>query len=141
VRGPGTVVVLGVAGLAIAALLGLSGYFVARETIALPATSLPAGDDLAPAPATTGQATQPQSRTGTTARTTPTPEETTPSRGTPPMTTGRAATETDDDRGRGRGRGRGGDDDDSSGSGSSGDDDGSSDDSGRGRNRGRGGDD
>jgi hypothetical protein len=110
------VVVLALAGLAVAALLGLTGYFVARETIALPATSLPAGDDLAPV--TTGQATRPR---------------------TTPATT-RERTETDDDDGgRGRGRGRGGDDDSS---GSSADEDRSgSGGSGRGRGRGRGGDD
>jgi hypothetical protein len=113
VTGRGTVVVLALAGLAVAALLGLTGYFVARETIALPATSLPAGDDLAPI--ATGRST--------TARTDTAP------------TTTRERTETDeDDGGRGRGRGRGGEtqrDDDRSGS----------DGSGRGRGRGRGGDD
>jgi hypothetical protein len=114
--GRGTVIVLGLAGLAVAALLGLTGYFVARETIALPATSVPAGEDLAP-----------PARSATTA-----PIDT-----TPPTT--RERTETDEDEGgRGRGRGRGGDDS----SGSSADDDRSgSSGSGRGRGRGRGGDD
>ena len=38
------VVLLGLAGLAAAALLGFAGYLVGRDTIALPATSLSAGD-------------------------------------------------------------------------------------------------
>ena len=94
------VVALLVVGLALASLLGLAGYLVTRDTIALPATAIPAGNELAP----------PRSTTTTTASTT--------TRGTT----------TDDDvdrdaeednsrpgsdssgRGRGRGRGRGGDD-------------------------------
>ena len=43
------IVLLGLAGLAAATLLGLAAHLVTRETIALPATSLSAGDSLAPA--------------------------------------------------------------------------------------------
>ena len=57
--GRGRLAALAVAGLAAAALLGLSGYVIARDTIALPATSLPSGGALAPSAATlSGAATE-----------------------------------------------------------------------------------
>lgn len=121
------VAALALAGLAVAALLGLSGYLVARETIALPATSLSAGERLAPPPATSRRAV------GAPARTVRRPSATATAAASTTATGGRA--EAGDDRRRRR-RGRG---DGTSGSGSgSGDASTSSDDSGRGRGRGRG---
>ena len=89
------VVALAVAGLVVAALLGLTASYLASDTIALPATSLAGGERLVPT--TTTRAT-------TTAATT----ESTP--------TGTSDDHGDDDgsgrkRGRNRGRGGGGDDD------------------------------
>jgi hypothetical protein len=135
------VLALGLAGLAIASLLGLTGYLVSRETIALPATSLSAGEGLAP---TTAAATR-RDRPATTADAGPTTAATTEREVEP------AGTEdSEDDSGRGRGRGRGGDSGSGSGSGSGSDSSGSGSDSsgsgsgdsgGSGRGRGRGGDD
>jgi hypothetical protein len=98
VSGRARTVALAVAGLAVAALLGLAASLVAQDTIALPATSLSGGGRLAPsAPATT--TTRP--RTTTTTRTT-----------TTQPTTGTGDDAGDDSgRGRGRNRGRGGGDD------------------------------
>ena len=119
------VALLGVAGLAAAVVLGLTGYLVSRETIAAPATSLSAGEGLAPTrpPARVAPpASRPQRRAGR------------PTRPTTTATTG-AATTTDDDDGSGRGRSRnrnrsgsddGSDDGSGSGSGSSGGSSGSS---------------
>ena len=130
----GRVVALALVGLALAGLLGLAGYLVARETIALPTSSLSADEPLAPpAPQrttaagtgrrpTTGAAASTTARTATTATTART------------STTERTRTGTTGDDDSGRGRGRGGDDD-RSGS------DSGSDDSGRGRGRGRSDDD
>jgi len=97
VSGRARTVALAVAGLAVAALLGLAASLVAQDTIALPATSLSGGGRLAPsAPATTR--TRP--RTTTTRTTTTQP------------TTGTGDDAGDDSgRGRGRNRGRGGGDD------------------------------
>src|SRR4029450_657173 len=95
-------------GLVFAAGLGLAGQLIARDTVALPAASIKAGDRLAPPqPPAAGAAPRraaPKTRTTAPARTTTTTKTTT--------------TSTDERSGRGRGRGRGGDD--SSGSGSSG---------------------
>ena len=134
------IALLGLAGLAAATLLGLAAHLVTRETIALPATSLSAGDSLAPAaPTARPRATAPQRdrAADTTAATT-----------RPAATTGEDS--SGDDR-SGRQRGGSGDDGGSGSSGStstgsssgsgSGSDDSGSDDSGRGRGRGRGGDD
>jgi hypothetical protein len=54
---------LGLLGLAVAASLGLAGYVVAGDTFALPATSLPAGGDLAPAPTARQAAPRPAATT------------------------------------------------------------------------------
>jgi hypothetical protein len=109
VSGRRDVIVLVVAGLAAAVLLGLSGYVIARDTIALPATTLPSGDALAP-PAATRADTRPA----------PPPAPTTTTTGTTGDDDDRGTTTTGDDnsgpgsddsgQGRGRGRGRGGDD-------------------------------
>ena len=92
--GRAQVIALALAGLVVAALLGLAASFLASDTIALPATSLAAGERLAPPTTTT--------RPATTATTESTPTTTSDDHG-------------DDDgsgRGRGRNRGRGGGDDD-----------------------------
>jgi hypothetical protein len=131
------ILALGLAGLAIASLLGLTGYLVSRETIALPATSLSAGEGLAPTSSaarteTAVRRVAPPPRAGaTTAATT--------AEATEPTETADAEEPGEDDGGRGRGRGRGGDSRSESGSDSG---SGSGDDSdGPGRGRGRGGSD
>jgi hypothetical protein len=93
-------------GLVFAAGLGLAGQLIARDTVALPAASIKAGDRLAPPQTPAAAPRRAATRTRTTA-----PAGTT-------TTTTATTTTTDDRSGRGRGRGRG--EDDSSGSGSSG---------------------
>jgi hypothetical protein len=102
-------------GLVFAAGLGFAAHLIARDTVALPVSSIEAGDRLAPvtethaAPAASRpKATRRRARTTTTT--------------TAPTTTVRTTTEAGDDHGRNRGRGRGGDDS-SSGRGRGGDDD------------------
>jgi hypothetical protein len=101
-------------GLVFAAGLGFAAHLIARDTVALPVSSIEAGNRLAPVTKTQAasaarrpKATQrrPGSRTATTT-----------------TTTVGTTTEAGDDHGRNRGRGRGGDDG-SSGRGRRGDDD------------------
>jgi hypothetical protein len=105
---------LGLAGVAVAAVLGLAAHLIARDTVGLSATHLQAGRTLAPP-----EAQRPQTTTVAPARPT---QRTTTGTTTGRTTTTRAQTEPGDDggRGRGRGRGRSGDDDSSGSSGSSG---------------------
>jgi uncharacterized membrane protein YgcG len=103
---------LGLAGVAVAAVLGLAAHLIARDTVGLSATHLQAGRTLAPP-----EAQRPQTTTVAPARTT---QRTTTGTTTGRTTTTRAETEPGDDGGRGRGRGRSGDDDSSDSSGSSG---------------------
>jgi uncharacterized membrane protein YgcG len=125
------IVLLGLAGLAAATLLGLAAHLVTQETIALPATSLSAGDRLAPAaPTSQRPGTAPRRRRAA---------DTTAARTQPAATTGEDAPGDDaGDDGNRRGRGRGGD---SGSSGSSGSSSGSGSDDSSGRGPGRGGDD
>lgn len=96
-------------GLVFAAGLGFAAHLIARDTVALPVSSIEAGDGLAPVTETQAAPAAPrpkatQQRQVTTAAT----------------TTVGTTTEAGDDHGRNRGRGRGGDD---SSSGRGGDDD------------------
>ena len=120
----GRVAAVALAGLALAALLGLAGYLVVRETIAVPASSLSAGERLAPPVRPTGTTARAAGRETTAAAATVRTRTATTARTSTTVATGTTA----DDR-RGRGRGRGGDDRSGSNSGSG------SDDSGRGRGR------
>jgi hypothetical protein len=104
-------------GLVFAAGLGFAAHLIARDTVALPVSSIEAGDRLAPvtetqaAPAARrpkAMQRRPRARTATTT--------------TAPTTTVGTTTEAGDDHGRNRGRGRGGDDS-SSGRGRGGSDD------------------
>ena len=102
------VIALVVAGLAAAVLLGLSGYVIARDTIALPATTLPSGEALAPPAATRADARPalPPASTTTTTGTTGDDDR----GGTTTGDDNSGPGSDDSGQGRGRGRGRGGDD-------------------------------
>jgi hypothetical protein len=89
-------------GLVFAAGLGFAAHLIARDTVALPVSSVEAGDRLAPVTQTQAasaarrrKATQRRQATTTT---------------TAATTTVGTTTEAGDDHGRNRGRGRGGDD-------------------------------
>jgi hypothetical protein len=108
VSGRTGVIALVVAGLAAAVLLSLSGYVIARDTIALPATTLPSGEALAP-PAATRADTRPAPPPAPTTTTTGTTGD--DDRGTTTTGDDNSGPGSDDSgQGRGRGRGRGGDD-------------------------------
>jgi hypothetical protein len=126
-RGPVHIAAIAVLGLILALALGAFAHAIARDTVALPATTLSGADEpLAPAqarrtqPTSTAQRKKPEAapkrargRTATT-ETTETTETTPRTSTTSPGTTTEA-----DSSGRGRGRGRGrGSGSDSSGSGS-----------------------
>src|SRR5919108_1200313 len=98
------IAVIALLGLVFAAGLGAAAHVIARDTVALPAASLDARENLAP-----GTTTQ---RTRTVRRTTTAMRRTRTRTATARTTTARTATD-DDNGGRGRNRNRGRGDDDS----------------------------